>query len=166
MRLTRWRPDMTARGGASDLPVGPPPRKPSSTSDKNNPLAGFRKSEVECRVPIRTEGRTRRHEPWIGMRWARVSTSDECAPRARQRRVVLTPIKPGPRGERAISRNAIAQGRPECPAEPVVPSPCFFIARGPWVSADTRPSLRPRFRGPPNEAQPGRQAPRDGRRAS
>src|SRR5207244_1167511 len=27
----------------------------------------------------------------------------------------------------------IAQGMPDDPAEPVVPSPCFFTARGPWV---------------------------------
>jgi hypothetical protein len=42
-------------------------------------------------------------------------------------------IKPGPQGERAISVNTIARGMPDDPAEPVVPSPCFFIARGPWV---------------------------------
>ena len=41
--------------------------------------------------------------------------------------------KPGPRGERGISRKAIAQGMPDDSAEPVVPSPCFFTARGPWV---------------------------------
>jgi hypothetical protein len=51
--------------------------------------------------------------------------------------------KPGSQGERDISVKTIAQGRPGLPAEPVVPSPCFFIARGPRVSVDTRPSLRP-----------------------
>src|SRR5262245_23134121 len=34
--------------------------------------------------------------------------------------------KPGPRGERGISRKAIAQGRPDYPAEPVVTAACFF----------------------------------------
>src|SRR5260370_4507664 len=37
----------------------------------------------------------------------------------------------------------VAQGRPEYPADPVVLPRAFFAARGPWVSADTRPSLRP-----------------------
>src|SRR5580704_5579141 len=63
--------------------------------------------------------------------------------RAVTSRVMTGAIKPGSRGEHAISVKTIAQGRPDIPAEPVVPSPCFFIARGPWESADTRPSLRP-----------------------
>src|SRR5215468_6464810 len=63
--------------------------------------------------------------------------------RAVTSRAMTGAIKPGSRGERAISVKTIAQGRPDYPAEPVVPSPCFFIARGPWVSVDTRPSLRP-----------------------
>jgi hypothetical protein len=88
-----------------------------------------------------------------------VSPDERCR-RGRRSRVVLAPRrwrskladddplttgarKPGPWGEREIGRKAIAQGRPQCPAEPVVPSPCFFIARGPRVSVDTRPSLRP-----------------------
>ena len=41
--------------------------------------------------------------------------------------------QPGSRGERAISRKAIAQGMPDDLAERVVPSPCFFCARGPRV---------------------------------
>jgi hypothetical protein len=64
-------------------------------------------------------------------------------------------IKPGPRGERAISRKTTAQGMPDDSAEPVVPSPCFPIARGPWVAASTRHSLRPlQFEGP-NDAKLG-----------
>src|SRR5262249_52728413 len=51
--------------------------------------------------------------------------------------------QPGPQGERAISVKTIAQGMPDDSAEPVVPSPCFFYARGPWVAASTRHSLRP-----------------------
>src|SRR5438477_8999813 len=51
--------------------------------------------------------------------------------------------KPGSRGERAISVKTIAQGMPDDSAEPVVPSPCFFTARAPWVAASTRHSLRP-----------------------
>jgi hypothetical protein len=70
--------------------------------------------------------------------------------------------KPGPRGERDISVKTIAQGRPGLPADPVVPSPCFFIARGPWVSVDTRPSLRPLFlRRDRFDAKLGRNAPRE-----
>jgi hypothetical protein len=41
--------------------------------------------------------------------------------------------KPGSQGERAISVKTIAQGMPDDLAEPAVPSPCFFYARGPWV---------------------------------
>src|SRR5262249_42503202 len=67
--------------------------------------------------------------------------------RAVTSRAMTGAIKPGSRGERAISVKTIAQGRPDYPADPVVPSPCFLIARGPWVSAGTRPSLRPLFSG-------------------
>ena len=38
--------------------------------------------------------------------------------------------KPGSQGERAISVKTIAQGMPDDPAEPVVPSPCFFHCTG------------------------------------
>jgi hypothetical protein len=34
--------------------------------------------------------------------------------------------KPGHRGERGISRNTIAQGKPECCGEPVVTGSCAF----------------------------------------
>jgi hypothetical protein len=45
-------------------------------------------------------------------------------------------------GRARISRNTIAQGRPD--DRPTCGSAaCFFVARGPWVSAGTRPSLRP-----------------------
>ena len=36
-------------------------------------------------------------------------------------------------GRVRISRKTVAQGMPDDSAEPVVPSPCFFTARGPWV---------------------------------
>src|SRR5689334_7932222 len=36
-------------------------------------------------------------------------------------------------GRVRIRRKAIAQGMPDDLADPVVPSPCFFTARGPWV---------------------------------
>ena len=36
-------------------------------------------------------------------------------------------------GRVRINRKAIAQGMPDDSAEPVVPSPCFLTARGPWV---------------------------------
>ena len=51
--------------------------------------------------------------------------------------------KPGSQGERDISVKTVAQGMPDVSAGPVVPSPCLFIARGPWVAASTRHSLRP-----------------------
>jgi hypothetical protein len=38
--------------------------------------------------------------------------------------------KPGSRGERAISVKTVAQGMPDDLAEPVVPSPCFFMHGG------------------------------------
>ena len=50
---------------------------------------------------------------------------------------------PVPRESTKDTVKAIAQGMPDDSAEPVVPSPCFFIARGPWVAASTRHSLRP-----------------------
>src|SRR4029077_15334162 len=42
-------------------------------------------------------------------------------------------IKPGPRGERGISRKAIAQGRPDCFVLPCGSFPVLFYARGPRV---------------------------------
>jgi hypothetical protein len=68
----------------------------------------------------------------------------------RRSRVVLTPragvkladLSAGDGGKKARfpgestkdTVKTIAQGMPEAdPAEPVVPSPCFFTARGPWV---------------------------------
>src|SRR5512141_2022029 len=47
--------------------------------------------------------------------------------------------KPGRRGEREISRNTTAQGRP---VDPVVLPPCFFCT-GPTGAIGTRLSLRP-----------------------
>jgi len=46
-------------------------------------------------------------------------------------------------GRSRISRNTIAQGMPDDPAEPVVPSPCFFHCTGAMGEAFTRHSLRP-----------------------
>jgi hypothetical protein len=57
--------------------------------------------------------------------------------------------KPGPRGEHGISRNPLAQGRPGCPAKPVVTAACFFCCTRAMGAACTRPSLRPHdLRGP------------------
>src|SRR4051812_40617203 len=50
----------------------------------------------------------------------------------------------GPRGEHGADVKTIAQGGPGHPAEPVVPAPCIFSARGPRASVEVRPSLRPR----------------------
>jgi hypothetical protein len=46
-------------------------------------------------------------------------------------------------GRARISRKAIAQGRPDDPATPVVLPRALFSARGPRVVLATRPSLRP-----------------------
>src|SRR5215470_9066339 len=85
-----------------------------------------------------------------GMRWTRrvVGRTAQCG---RRNRVVLAPLgwrqvcgdrSAGDGGNKAwspgrarISRNTIAQGRPDVTAKPVVPTPCFFFARGPWVLA-------------------------------
>ncbi len=49
-----------------------------------------------------------------------------------------------------------------CPAEPVVPAPCNFSARGPRASVEVRPSLRPRhFRRVLMRAISGADAPRE-----
>jgi len=75
---------------------------------------------------------------------------DEHRRRGRRSRVVLTPRrwcqvrrltklacdggkKARSPGRSRITRNTIAQGMPDDPAEPVEPSPWFFLARGPWV---------------------------------
>jgi hypothetical protein len=131
------------------------------------------KSEDDPRHPASIEeGRFGRSSRYVerGMRWTRwrrawsfVRTNGADAdakargpglPTLRPRRVVTSRAttgarKPGSRGERAISVKTIAQGRPDYPAEPVVPSPCFFIARGPRVSVEARPSLRPLTSGGP-----------------
>src|SRR2546430_16876749 len=70
------------------------------------------------------------------------------------------------REEHEVSRKAIAQGRPECSRCPVCSCAVLFaqIARETAGAASTRSSLRPLFRGGPNEdANLGRPAPREGR---
>jgi hypothetical protein len=51
--------------------------------------------------------------------------------------------KPGPQGERAISRKTIAQGRPGDQAEPVVSAASFFVCWRAMGAAGARSSLRP-----------------------
>jgi hypothetical protein len=51
----------------------------------------------------------------------------------------------GHRGERDITRNTIAQGRPDDLAEPVVTAACVFCCRRAMGAACTRPSLRPLY---------------------
>src|SRR5438445_13759050 len=94
---------------------------------------------------------------------ARAAT-DVCGSSVRRSRVVLTPRcwrqaggrypagdggkRAVHRGERAISRKAIAQGRPECSRCPVCSCAFLFaqIARETAGAASTRSSLRPLFR--------------------
>jgi hypothetical protein len=55
---------------------------------------------------------------------------------------------PAPRGERAISRNTVAQGMPDCFGVPVVTAACFPCCRRAMGAASIRHSLRPpRFEG-------------------
>src|SRR5437016_3023738 len=95
---------------------------------------------------------------------ARAAT-DVCGLSVRRSRVVLTPRcwrqaggrcpagdggkRAVHRGERAISRKAIAQGRPECSRCPVCSCALLFaqIARETAGAASTRSSLRPLFSG-------------------
>src|SRR5438874_4343076 len=110
---------------------------------------------------------------------ARAAT-DVCGLSVRRSRVVLTPRcwrqaggkcpagdggkRAVHRGERAISRKAIAQGRPECSRCPVCSCALLFaqIARETAGAASTRSSLRPLFSGGGKLiANLGRSAPRD-----
>jgi hypothetical protein len=73
------------------------------------------------------------------------------------------------RGELEASRKATAQGRPECSRCPVCSCAVLFaqIARETAGAASTRSSLRPLFRRGPNEdANLGRSAPREGETVS
>jgi hypothetical protein len=154
----------------------------SSSAWKNNPLAPFGKTEVgyPCSDSLRgayASSRTSdRNAMGAGGQVGRTClsrTAKACGPdlptlrpsRADDVSATTGAKKPGPRGERAISRKAIAQGRPECPAEPVVPSPCFFVARGPWARRSPGLPCALDFEGSLDAAQPGRKAPRDGARA-
>src|SRR5437773_9466662 len=105
---------------------------------------------------------------------------DVRARRVRRSRVVLTPRcwrqaggrypagdggkRAVHRGERAISRKAIAQGRPECSRCPVCSCALLFaqIARETAGAASTRSSLRPLTkRAGSYQANLGRNAPRE-----
>src|SRR5258708_38680564 len=108
------------------------------------------------------------------------AATDVCGLSVRRSRVVLTPRcwrqvawrysrsdggkRAVHRGELAISRKAIAQGRPECSSCPVCSCALLFaqIARETAGAASTRSSLRPLSSGGTNEdANLGRNAPRD-----
>src|SRR5205809_5131389 len=110
---------------------------------------------------------------------ARAAT-DVCGLSVRRSRVVLTPRcwrqvggkcpagdggkRAVHRGELAISRKAIAQGRPECSRCPVCSCALLFaqIARETAGAASTRSSLRPLISRRANQdANLGRNAPRD-----
>jgi hypothetical protein len=70
--------------------------------------------------------------------------------------------KPGPRGERDISRKTIAQGMPDDPAEPVVTAASFFCCWRAMGEALTRHSLRPLvYRGTQLMQNSGAIAPRE-----
>jgi hypothetical protein len=115
-------------------------------------------------IPPRSEGRTRRHGRRAGCDGRGLHHLTRDASGGRQRRVVLIPrrwnqvcrryarqatvaIKPGHRGERAISRKTIAQGRPECFGVPVFTRvlSTFYLAHEAAGAACIRLSLRPLF---------------------
>src|SRR5438034_8661814 len=113
------------------------------------------------------------------------AATDVCGLSVRRSRVVLTPRcwrqvggkcpagdggkRAVHRGELAISRKAIAQGRPECSRCPVCSCALLFaqIARETAGAASTRSSLRPLFKRRANGiAKLGRSAPRESEDAS
>jgi hypothetical protein len=57
--------------------------------------------------------------------------------------LVMGATKPGPQGERGISVKTIAQGMPDDRLNLWFLPRAFYDARGPWVAASTRHSLRP-----------------------
>jgi len=159
------RPTTAALLSALICPTGRPAKTLSSPLRRNIFLYGFRKSEVWCVHPA---SRWRAFWPIVTEREAgcdgRSGDAREffvrtngagadvkaCGPdtptlvSSGQNDLLATGAKePGPRGEPAISVKTIAQGMPDDSAEPVVPSPCFFIRTGAMGEAFTRHSLRP-----------------------
>ena len=122
--------------------------------DLGRPVLGKKIFRFTCRAnhpyklapshPARGADRDR-HETRDGMRWTRRQRKTNAAGRVRQSRVVLTPQwlasswrsklrkrrrqqSPILRGERVISRKAIAQGRPDASAEPVCSCAVSFVS--------------------------------------
>jgi len=97
MRLTRWRPCMTPAAAPAICPSGRRRENLSSASDKNNPLACFRKSEVECSRSDPDRGAYASSRTLDRNAMGATGGLDEPASRARQRRVVLAsmPFFPG-----------------------------------------------------------------------
>src|SRR4051812_27062442 len=71
----------------------------------------------------------------------------------------------GPRGERGVSRKAIAQGRPDVRLVPVVPAACIFFCRRAMGAIGTRPSLRPLVGEGGTSAKLGRETRREAARS-
>ena len=99
----------------------------------------------------RTLGRRSGGRDDVAGRAASLRTTKPCGPglptlrpsRAKQRlRAAMGARKPGPQGERVISRKAIAQGRPDCSVPTCGSFPVLFLRTGAAGVADTRPSLR------------------------
>jgi len=164
MRLTRWRPCMTPAAAPAICPSGRRRENLSSASDKNNPLACFRKSEVECSRSDPDRGAYASSRTLDRNAMGATGGLDEPASRARQRRVVLVPRRwhqvawlraarrpgqsspvPGPvPGESTKDTvKTIAQGRPDVQAKPVVTAASFFYCWRAMGAVGTRPSLRP-----------------------
>ena len=134
-------------------------------------------------IPPWSEGRRPSSRTLDGLRWTLVYASTTAWISVRQNRVVLAPVagvklsekrklnrwrrsqpRTRLRGERGISRKAIAQGRPGVLRCPVCSCAFCFVqtARETAGAARTRSSLRPLFRWRDNEMQTfGRNASRD-----
>jgi hypothetical protein len=103
-------------------------------------FAGVSCADERADPPSRESRRDRYQACRIGSRTRLSRTAKPCGPGAptlalsSQRRPRVSRAtgakEPGPRGERGVSRQTIAQGRPGVPAEPVVPAPCIFIRTG------------------------------------
>jgi hypothetical protein len=133
---------------------------PLSSPFRKNFLLSFRRKSPAYSLPSRPFGAFRhRHGRWAGMRWTRqrrarfgarrtmlMRTAKSCGPDARRwrhvammLRITLTTVanKLDHRGERAISRKTIAQGRPDC-----LRGTCMLVCVFCYVHLHTRPRVQ------------------------
>ena len=167
-RVSSWLPPCSSRKCCKSGTTAKSDRIPPSPRMKNIPLFRIGKSVYNPRSPRHHEGRLRdRHGTWCGLRWT-LAASARCKPCRRKRgsvrrsRVVLAPrpwrlstpprggvatvaTKAVHRGEREVSRKAIARGKSGCLGCPCQIRVRFFlpIAHGDAGAVSARLSLRP-----------------------